>query len=88
MTGSVCSSNELYDPFELEFSISSPSLMRSFGSGSCTEVEDNREFDSISEMSISPAQTAIRRITVTGSDTIENTVNISILKENRGEKEV
>ncbi|XP_067636129.1 nucleoprotein TPR isoform X2 [Eurosta solidaginis] len=65
--GNVSAASELYDPFELEFSISSPSLMRSFGSGSCTEGE----FDSISEMSISPAQTAIRRIPVKQAETEE-----------------
>ncbi|XP_036327961.1 LOW QUALITY PROTEIN: uncharacterized protein LOC118740479 [Rhagoletis pomonella] len=72
----VSPSSELCDPFELEFTISSPSLMRSFGSGSsCTEVENNGDFDSISEMSISPAQTAIRRITVMGAEAEERAVN-------------
>ncbi|XP_017471545.1 PREDICTED: LOW QUALITY PROTEIN: uncharacterized protein LOC108362905 [Rhagoletis zephyria] len=74
----VSPSSELCDPFELEFSISSPSLMRSFGSGSsCTEVENNGDFDSISEMSISPAQTAIRRITVMGAEAEERAINAS-----------
>lgn len=63
-------SSDLIDPFDLEFSISSPSLMRSFGSDTCTEVDDQEIFDedqqssdSFTDKTLSPAQTAIRRLT-------------------------
>ncbi|XP_046806254.1 centrosomal protein of 290 kDa isoform X1 [Lucilia cuprina] len=61
--------NDCIDPFDLEFSISSPSLMRSFDSDTCTEIDDNGAFDepqlssdSLTDKTLSPAQTAIRRM--------------------------
>ncbi|TMW53276.1 hypothetical protein DOY81_001642 [Sarcophaga bullata] len=68
-------SNDCIDPFDLEFSVSSPSLMRSYGSdsSSVTEIPENEAYDydnntedddddaSITDKTLSPAQTAIRR---------------------------
>ncbi|KAM7361767.1 uncharacterized protein ACRADG_012676 isoform 1-T1 [Cochliomyia hominivorax] len=61
-------SYDCLDPFDLEFSISSPSLMRSFDSDTCTEVDDNETFEDVDQSSdtytdktLSPAQTAIRK---------------------------
>lgn len=69
-------SYDCMDPFDLEFSISSPSLMRSFDSD--TEVEElgvplpqpplptgEDQFDSISEMTLTPTPTTTRRIAIT-----------------------
>lgn len=62
------------DPFDLEFSISSPSLIRSYDEDdSDTEVEElatpmgldaGAGDDSISEMTLTPTPTTIRRIPI------------------------